>query len=110
MGATCELRIAEGYPATINDPEVTEVIRAAGEAVLGAEHVIELPFDPWAEDFGYLTARVPGSMFWLGVTGEKVPNPIWHSPTFDLDEAALPVGAAVLAASALRLMKEKSNV
>ncbi len=109
MGATCELRILEGYPATINDPEITEIIRAAAAAVLGAEHVIEMPFDPWAEDFGYLTARVPGAMFWLGVTSEKVPNPIWHSPTFDLDEAALPVGAAILAATALRLLNERKD-
>lgn len=109
MGATCELRILEGYPATINDPEITEIIRAAAAAVLGAEHVIEMPFDPWAEDFGYLTARVPGAMFWLGVTSENVPNPIWHSPTFDLDEAALPVGAAILAATALRLLNERKD-
>jgi len=109
MGATCELQILEGYPATINDAAVTDTIRAAGGSVLGPERVIELPFDTWAEDFGYLTARVPGAMFWLGVTSEKVPHPVWHSPTFDLDEDALPVGAAVLAATALRLMNEKSN-
>lgn len=109
MGASCELRILEGYPATINHPEITQTIREAAKAVLGSEHVIELPFDPWAEDFGYLTARVPGAMFWLGVTSEKVPDPIWHSPTFDLDEVALPVGAAILAATTLRLLSEKKN-
>jgi metal-dependent amidase/aminoacylase/carboxypeptidase family protein len=81
------------------------VIREAASALLGSEQVIEMPFDTWAEDFGYLTARVPGAMFWLGVTGERVPSPIWHSPTFDLDEDALPVGAAILAASVLRLLE-----
>jgi hypothetical protein len=40
----------------------------------------------------------------LGVTSERVPKPIWHSPTFDLDEDALPIGAMVLAASARRLL------
>lgn len=110
MGATCELRIEEGYPATLNDPAITEAIRTAAKAVLGTENVVELPFDPWAEDFGYITAQTPGSMFWLGVTSEKMPHPVWHSPAFDLDEDALPVGAAVMAASALHLLKEKSNV
>ena len=110
MGATCELHIKEGYPATLNDPAVTESIRSAARSVLGPEHVVELPFNPWAEDFGYITAQIPGSMFWLGVTREKTPHPVWHSPTFDLDEDALPVGAAVMAASALRLLKEKNNV
>jgi amidohydrolase len=105
LGAVCELEVREGYPATINDPNTTAVIREAATELLGPARVIEMPFDPWAEDFGYLTARLPGAMFWLGVTSEGAAHPIWHSPSFDLDEDALPVGAAVLAASALRLLK-----
>lgn len=109
MGATCELEIKEGYAATTNDAEVTEAIRVAAGEVLGSDHVIEVPFDTWAEDFGYLAARVPGSMFWLGVTSDRVRNPIWHSSTFDLDEDALAVGAIVLAASALRLLRQVNS-
>ena len=105
LGAVCKLEVREGYPATINDAGVTDEIRDAAKAVVGWENVSEMPFDTWAEDFGYLTARVPGAMFWLGVTSDRVPSPIWHSPKFDLDEDALPVGAAVLAASALRLLE-----
>jgi amidohydrolase len=105
LGATCELRVIEGYAATHNDAEVTKVIRAAAINLLGPTKVMEMPFDPWAEDFGYMTARVPGAMFWLGVTSERVPNPVWHSATFDLDEDALPIGAMVLAVSAQNLLK-----
>jgi metal-dependent amidase/aminoacylase/carboxypeptidase family protein len=47
-------------------------------------------------------------MLWLGVTSPSVPAPVWHSPTFDIDENALPVGAAVLAAAALRLLEIKT--
>ncbi|MDQ4122050.1 MAG: M20 family metallopeptidase [Acidobacteriota bacterium] len=106
LGATCELQIFEGYPVTMNDAAVTETIRETARELLGAEKVIEMPFDPWAEDFGYLTAQVPGAMFWLGVTSERVPNPVWHSSKFDLDEDALPAGAMVLAATAERLLKK----
>jgi amidohydrolase len=105
LGATCDLTITKGYPVTINDPQITDVIRDVGKEVLGRGQVVEMPFDTWAEDFGYMTARVPGAMFWLGVTSTQVPQPVWHSPLFDLDEDCLPVGAAVLAASALRLLK-----
>jgi amidohydrolase len=108
LGAVCELEVWEGYPATINDPQVTAVIREVGEAVLGPSRVIEMPFDTWAEDFGYLTARVPGAMFWLGVTTEGASHPVWHSPSFDLNEDALSIGAAVLAASATRLLEFRS--
>lgn len=101
------MRIArlQGYAATVNDAGVTDTIRAAARNLLGPPQVIEMPFDPWAEDFGYMTARVPRAMFWLGVKSERVPNPIWHSSTFDLDEDALVVGAMVLAASAQGLLK-----
>lgn len=109
LGGVCELQIKEGYAATCNDPHVTQVIREAATEVLGPDRVVELPFDTWAEDFGYMTARVPGAMFWLGVTSDRVPNPIWHSPTFDLDEDALPVGAHVLAASARRLLQQTNG-
>jgi amidohydrolase len=107
LGAVCELQVFEGYAATINDPGVTEVIRSTAKAVLGPECVIDMPFDTWAEDFGCMSAHVPGAMFWLGVTSERVPNPVWHSPTFDLDEDALPVGALVLAAAARRLLERR---
>lgn len=106
LGAKCELEIYEGYPVTMNDGGVTETIRAAARELLGEEKVIEMPFDPWAEDFGFLTEKIPGAMFWLGVMSERVPNPVWHSAKFDLDEDALPVGAMILAASAERLLEK----
>jgi IAA-amino acid hydrolase len=105
LGAECRLEVVEGYPVTHNDPSVTRVIREAAVGLLGREQVVDLPFDTWAEDFGYMSAVVPGAMFWLGVVGPTVPDPVWHSPTFDIDEDALPVGAAVLAASAVRLLE-----
>lgn len=105
MGAECSLGVVEGYPVTHNHPEVVREIREAAIALLGPEGVLELPFDTWAEDFGYITARIPAAMLFLGVTSDRVPHPVWHSPLFDIDEAALPVGAATLAASALRLLK-----
>ena len=109
FGATCELNIKEGYAVTNNDAAVTQIIREAATELLGPSEVVEVPFDTWAEDFGYMTAQVPGSMFWLGVVSDRVPNPIWHSSTFDLDEDALPIGAMVLAASARRLLSKYSK-
>ena len=105
LGAECRLDVVEGYPVTHNDPSVTSAIRDAASDLLGGDRVVNLPFDTWAEDFGYMTARVPGAMFWLGVSRPDASPPVWHSPTFDIDENALPVGAAVLAASAVRLLE-----
>ena len=59
-----------------------------------------------AEDFSYLLERVPGAMFRLGTRKEswttKRPH---HTSDFDLDESALPVGTAMLAATAIRYLE-----
>lgn len=105
LGADCRLEVAEGYPVTRNDASVTQAIRKVAVGLLGRDRVLDLPFDTWAEDFGYMSAVVPGAMFWLGVAGPAVPDPVWHSPTFDIDEDALPIGAALMAAAAVRLLE-----
>ncbi len=46
-------------------------------------------------------------MFSLG-TGSESFSCLIHTPDFDLDERSLPVGAAVLAETALRFLKKRS--
>ena len=58
-----------------------------------------------AEDFGRFSSLAPGAMFGLGAMIEGSERR-GHSPTFDLDERCLPVGAAVLAETALRLLRK----
>jgi len=107
MGGSADLRIEYGYPPTVNNPEATEVLRAATAGLLGAEHVIEAPPVMGAEDFGYMAREAPGAFLFLGVK-----NPGWdrtypvHRPDFRMDEDALPIGAAALAAAAITWMEQ----
>jgi len=50
------------------------------------------------------TDLAPGAMFRLGcrIEGDERKG---HNPTFDLDEGCLPIGAAILAESALRYLR-----
>ena len=57
-----------------------------------------------AEDFSYMTQQCAGAMFRLGVKPADAPARYLHTADFDLDEDALPLGAAMLAATALRLL------
>ncbi len=75
LGATCKLHVKEGYPLMRNDARVTDAVRAAATEALGAAHVVDLPYDTWAEDFAYIAQRVPASMFWLGVTSARRRRP-----------------------------------
>jgi len=98
MGAVCELEIRRGYPCLDNNPAVTARVRTAAEAYLGAENVIEL--DQWlaAEDFAYFSQAAPACFYRLGTraTDGRFAASV-HTPTFDIDEQALSIGAGLMA-------------
>ncbi len=98
MGAVCELEIRRGYPCLDNNPAVTARVRAAAEAYLGAENVIEL--DQWlaAEDFAYFSQASPACFYRLGTraTDGRFAASV-HTPVFDIDEQALSLGAGLMA-------------
>lgn len=106
LGGSFDLTIHQGYPPTVTDPEATGAMVDAVVDVLGPDKVLEAPPVMAAEDFSYMAQAAPGSFLRLGVH-----NPAWeqrhyvHTPTFRMDEDALPIGAASLAAAAIRWME-----
>lgn len=104
FGGDYELKIEKGYPAMYNDPDVAEVIRQTAEELLGEGKAAPGEAQMGAEDFSYMTQLAPGAMFSLGVKIDDTPRPT-HSPTFDVNEDALPMGAAILAEVACCLLK-----
>lgn len=108
LGGRAEYTLQPGYPPTVNSPEATAVMLAATRELLGAEQVKEAPMVMGAEDFSFMAQVAPGSFLRIGTH-----NPAWdryypvHRADFRIDEDALPVGAAAMAAAALRWMQEK---
>ena len=102
MRAEATVEYARGYPATVNDPELTELVRRACEATVGPDKVLTGAPMMGAEDFSYFLEAVPGSFFFVG---SKNPERglVWghHHPRFDLDEAALAVGIEAMTRVAL---------
>lgn len=98
LGGRAELTFREGYPPVLNDEAMTALARDALTRTLGADAVTG--FEPWmgAEDFAVLLERAPGTFFWLGAALE--PPREHHRADFDIDERALPIGAAALTACA----------
>jgi amidohydrolase len=107
-GATASVGYEFGYPATVNDPALLPAFEAASAAVMGeGNHALMAP-TMGAEDFSYYAQRVPGMIVRLGVRNEALGfvHPL-HHPRFDLDEDALPLGAALLAEAATRWLEER---
>jgi metal-dependent amidase/aminoacylase/carboxypeptidase family protein len=98
---TYDLRYTFSNPITDNDPALTLQARPVIEAVVGAEKAVAFktlfPFSH--EDFALYLDEIPGSLFWLGAANAaRGIDAVWHTPEFDLDEAALVVGTKVMAA------------
>jgi amidohydrolase len=97
-----EIRLDPGYPVLINDAEITRRAMEAAIAVgFDERHIQTIEPQGGGEDFAYYCQKVPGAFAFLGarVNGEAYPH---HHPKFDIDEEALPLGAALLAQYALR--------
>jgi amidohydrolase len=103
-GAGMELDCRRGSPPVDNDGAVIEVIRMAATEILGSEGVQPTPQSMGSEDFSWFLETVPGALVRLGVGRNDHPVDV-HSPTFDLDEAAIEHGIAVGTLSLLRLME-----
>ncbi len=98
MGAICEVNISKGYPYLENNPETTRQARSAAEAYVGQENVVDLGLWMGAEDFAYYTHEVDACFYRLGTRNEsKGITSYVHTPTFDIDEEALELGAGLMA-------------
>ena len=100
--AETSVEFTKGYPPIINDPTAVDIARDAASAVVNDSGVMGLDYPSLGgEDFSYYLEHVPGCFVRFGATKKGLKNVPSHSPFFDFDEKALPVGAAFLAKVAL---------
>lgn len=108
-GLTGEVTIQEGFPVTVCDPRAVAFGERVSREMFGdaAFHRLDAPI-MGAEDFAYVLEKVPGAMFFLGVShqGEDWQNCCGiHSTRMMLDESVMPQGAALLAGLAGNFLK-----
>jgi hippurate hydrolase len=94
FGAKAELKIKQGYPATINSVEESRRAASAATKVIGKEKVIldALP-STGSEDFSYMLQARPGCYIWLG-NGNRGGGCLLHNPHYDFNDEILPIGTS----------------
>jgi amidohydrolase len=94
----CRFEFQYGYPALVNDPEMSQLVASACSEGIGEENVSFLRPSMGGEDFAFYLQKVPGSFFRLGCRNEEkgVIHP-FHSSRFDIDEDVLPFGVEMFA-------------
>lgn len=102
--AGMDLDYRRGSPPVDNDPSVIEIVGEAGTSLLGPDAIVPTPQSMGSEDFSWFLQHAPGALIRLGVGTDDRPVDL-HSPTFDLDEAAIEHGIAVGALSLIRMLQ-----
>jgi amidohydrolase len=92
-----DYRFVPGVPSTINDEATVADLYKAAVKVLGPENVSYLKPKMGGEDFSLFTQQVPGAFMRLGsANAARGIIHKGHSPRFDVDERALPIGLEVM--------------
>ncbi len=98
MGGQCEVNIVDGYPYLENEPELTNRSKIAAIDYLGATNVLDLDIWMASEDFSYYSQEIDACFYRLGTRNEEkgIISGV-HTPTFDIDEDSLEIGAGLMA-------------
>ena len=94
FGAEVEVNIESRFSALRNDDRLAEAAMQIAAGIVG-EGLAEYDLHPQtgSEDFADMLAIVPGAYLLLG-QGE---GPALHNPRYDFNDAAIPIGATLLA-------------
>jgi amidohydrolase len=102
MGAGYELKYTRGYPPTINDAGMAEVVRRCAAQVVGEERVLVPDLTMGGEDMSFFLQRVPGCYYCIGV-GREGAAPL-HNSKFDFNEDLMLLGIETHCRVALDLL------
>jgi len=103
MGCSVEIDWHVGYPVTRNDASLAERVLEVAGSTPGVTAVERLT-EPYlgGEDFAFYGEHVPACFFVLGTCPEGEERPaLLHQPTFDFNDAAIPLGVGLFCRLAL---------
>ncbi|MBI1808696.1 MAG: amidohydrolase [Gemmatimonadetes bacterium] len=106
-GATADVTITRGYDITNNDTSLTAKMLPTLRRVAGASMLRPGSASSAGEDFSRFAQKAPGLFISLSVTppGVDPMHSVNHSPLFQGDDRALPIGVRLMANMAVDYMR-----
>jgi amidohydrolase len=95
-GASFSFDYQKTTGVTFNDRALGAKMQPTLTRVMGAQNAVEIPQTTTAEDFGRFAEVVPGFFFRLGTTRPGTVSGDHHTPTFQADDASIPIGIRVM--------------
>lgn len=108
LGATWELDHRIGAPPIENDGWAVDIVERAARAVVGPDGIRPTLQSGGGEDFSWYLDHAPGAYARLGVRAPDADVVDIHSGGFDVDERCIPIGARLLAGTALEAIAAMS--
>jgi amidohydrolase len=97
MGAQATVDFRVNFAPLVNDREQAEFAASVCAELVGAERVVtDMPLIMASEDFSYMLEKVPGCFVNIG-NGDVEGSCEVHNPSYDFNDAALPLGASFFA-------------
>jgi amidohydrolase len=110
-GGECRLTVKREYPSVFNHPELAAEFKDSACKILPADKILDLPSPSMTgEDVAYFHQKVPGVQWLLGTANSALgfTHPL-HSPFFDFNEEAMPLGAAIQASCAVDFLNNRQK-
>ncbi len=106
FGATAEVTVRRLTRPLVNDTAMTDLMKGVAEEIVGRERVKHGIRTMGGEDMSHFLAKVPGCFAFVGSARADGTSSPHHSPTFDIEEAALVIGADLLSRTAVKFLGE----
>ncbi|MCA9731629.1 amidohydrolase [candidate division KSB1 bacterium] len=108
--ARYKMDIINGAPVLYNDFKCSSIIMQTAQNILGYANAYELPSPRMgSEDFSNYLTHIPGAMARLGIkTPGREVLPL-HTPSFQLDEKAIPLGIEIFVMTLFEYLLQKNT-
>ena len=108
FGAEAEVNYRRLSAPLINDERMSALMRDVAAELVGASNVRHGIRTMGGEDMAFFLESVPGCFAFVGSAAKGGTASPHHSPTFDIDEESLVVGAELLTRTAIRYLEAHS--
>jgi amidohydrolase len=110
-GASYTFEYEKQIPPLYNHPDFVQAVLPALINCLGEDNLVQVKSQMVAEDFAFFAEKVPAFIYLLGARtpGQPAPFPL-HSPNFNSDERAIPVGIKVMCHLVLNALEQQASL
>ena len=104
FGARADVEFRRLSGPLVNDERLAELMRLVAGEIVGSGNVRPGIRTMGGEDMSFFLDRVPGCFAFVGSAPRSGSASPHHSPTFDIDEESLVIGAELLSRTAIRYL------